>query len=363
VESSSRGWKWTFLAGILAALALFTLQDQGLYFAVGATCVLALNGPKEKRWGELAPWLLGIVAGALPFILWLLPTAGWRALFNAWVLFPLTRYHDLPGNAWDPLAGFREIVSLWTSGAVWRAPFYVASLTFAGAFLLVLPLAAGITLSVAWRRRRFSFRTLGFLWALLVAATATALHRWSFTNAIWAAPCCLTALSGALPNDMRASFMKTFRVAALSVAAVFLLNSAIFYHLSAVAVPIVGPGGTLYSFVKPEGPDLQAVLDFLSREAKPGDELFCPGFISGINILAKLPNPTRFDQIMPAPFNTIAEAREAVRELEKSKVRWIITRNSTPLTGSDDPIGALLGRKYKPALRNKSFCLMKLMEE
>jgi hypothetical protein len=357
VESSSRGWKWTFLAGILAALALFTLQDQGLYFAVGATCILALTAPKEKRWGELAPWLLGIVAGALPFILWLLPTAGWRALFNAWVLFPLTRYHDLPGHGWDLMAGFREIVSLCTSGAVWRAPFYVASLTLSGLFLLLLPLVATFSFVIAYSRREIPRSTLGLLLTLLLAAAATALHRWSFTNAIWAAPCLLTALCCILPRRLNGHSANFLRYGMVGVAGVFLLNSMIFYRLSTVAIPVSGPGGKLYSLVKPEAPDLQAVLTFLARNSKPGDALFCPGFISGINILALMPNPTRYDQMIPPRYNSVEEATEASEALEKFQVRWVLTRDSNGQHADDDPVRSLLSYKYRPVLRNSTFIL------
>ncbi|MCX7829499.1 MAG: hypothetical protein N2445_00350 [Acidobacteria bacterium] len=84
------------LSGLFCGLAVWTLQDQGGYLFILLLSFLIYRSIKIKNVAEGKPlksvlqFLLGFIIATIPFLLWLLPTAGFSKLLQDLVLFPLT---------------------------------------------------------------------------------------------------------------------------------------------------------------------------------------------------------------------------------------------------------------------------------
>lgn len=356
-EGSGRPLLRGLLAGLLSALALFSLQDQGALFVV-ALCALfwvPLKGlPAFRR--LLGGWTLGLACGALPLLGWLLATSGWRPLWDGWIRFPLTAYRTLPSHRFDPFAGWREVGALWSSGLWSSWPGYVGLLTLCSLVLLLLPVVAGVVLVTAWRRRTLPPPAVGLLGALALAFAVTALRRWSLTNAVWAAPGLLVAVGSGIAA-LPAGRSRTVARWGLALGAVIsFFFSVALYRLGASPAEVVTSAGTLRSLARADAAALSGLLDAMETVVPPGEPVFCAGFHSMVNFLSGHPNPSRFNAFVRPLYSTDEHAREVAARLATGQIRWVVGGRGLPPRG--DPVGDALRARFRLRYRNPGFGLL-----
>jgi len=346
-----------FLGGLLSGLGLLTLQDQGGYFLLGLGIFYFPFG--ERRLRRVAHFTSGFLAGTLPVALWLLPGVSIGDLWYAWVVFPLTRYHTLPGHAFGLMSGWRQIVDLFPGGRWIGAPLYSLSLLACGALLFLLPFAALGGLAWTWRRKLQPGPVLGLLAAGTLAFLGAAAHRWALTNAVWAAPMFLVAagatagLRGGLARSSR------WRNGIFTAAAGFaLLFGATFYRLAApsATAAVSSRAGTLRTLAGGDAAALQEALDAVETYVPEGAPMFPLGFIGLVNVLAERPNPTRFHVMIRPWYNTEEQARTAVEDLRRVPVQWIVgpARGKLP---ARDPITVEIEERYGAVWGNGRYTL------
>ena len=74
---------WMFAAGVMAALCFFTKQSNGLLAIAGLGFIIAVMAPTLRRaLADWVPYAGGLVAGSVPFLLWLFLSGAWQAYVN-----------------------------------------------------------------------------------------------------------------------------------------------------------------------------------------------------------------------------------------------------------------------------------------
>jgi hypothetical protein len=144
-------------------------------------------------------------------------------------------------------------------------------------------------------------------------------------------------------DDSRAAAFGAGWLALLAVAAAGLAV----HDARAETFTIHGPGGSLTA--RPaDGPTLQAAVDAIDRETKPGEQVLVAPQLSSLPILADRPTPLRQLSLLPGSFATAADEDEAVRRLRG--VRMAIV-DRTPLTLYEQgAFGTTFDRKLAAAL-------------
>lgn len=347
-----------FAAGASLALAALCLQDQGGYFLVLAASICLPVIPRDRRKHVAVFSLMGLLAAALPIVLWLLSGAGVSAMFKDLLLFPLGSYHEIEGHKADLLAGWRQFFPLFTSGTYFgKAPFYLVSMTSAAFFLMLLPLASAASLFGCFIRKSFPSFRLAMASALAVSFFAAALHRWSFTNMVWAAPGMMAALA-LLPS--RGRMGQVYRWAAGFFALTALVFSFSFFSLASPGrlVTISTRAGSLRVFDSAEARNMRGLLEHMQTSMNEGDTLFCGGFKGLINIFTLAKNPTPFNDF--PGYNTPEHLASLEQNLRSGKVTWVCL----PKTAGkpDEKLAAFVRDGYSLEFENNQYLLYRLSE-
>ncbi len=347
-----------FSAGVFAALAAFSLQDQGGYFIIFTALLYlpALEGRERKEaiWGGLT----GVGTVALLFSAWLLPTAGIGNLVNDLLVFPLTSYHNIEGHKFDLFSGWRSVMPVFSRDGFGKAPLYLGSMTLIAFFFMLVPVISFASLSFGRVRKLAPSPQIAVAASLAISAFLTALHRWSFTNLVWALPGLLPAMFLLWKTSQAKRFFSATAIVIVAAATVF---SVSFYRAAAPErlVTIASSAGSLRAFNSGEVQDLLRLLDHIERFKKPGDTLFCSGFHSLINIFTLMKNPTPFDSFLV--FNTESQYQRLFSELGSERITWICmpkTRDS-----ANARIIPVISGKYDLSFENDRYMLYRLREQ
>jgi len=363
IEPGTAAARWAALAGACTGLCGFSLQDQGAYFSM-ATCLLVL--PWVPREGHLRRrialgWLGGLASVASIVLLWLLPAVGWRALLDQWVLFPATRYRTVSTNVTGLFSGWEGVAGLWSSGAWSSRPSFSVGLTLCTAVVFLLPVAAAVSLFLAWRAPGPRRLTMGVLAAGAVACAGTAAHRWAITNLVWAAPGLLPpvvlGLSHALRSERRSIRWLGRVAAAVGVGAPLLFGTLYYFGVTpAHTATLHARAGTLQSVRIEEVRRIQETLDAIERFVPREAPLFCNGYTPLINFLSLRPNPTRFQFFFQPAYNTDAQAAEVIASLRARPDTWVLlTRPIQPGLAVESFVVA----HYAPVWQNERAVLMR----
>jgi 4-amino-4-deoxy-L-arabinose transferase-like glycosyltransferase len=221
-------------------------------------------------------------------------------------------------------------------------------------------LPGGVALAavvLAWRARRDGGDD-AILLVTLVLALATASTYASFRpfpNALhpdatpYLLPLAATWLAWlhtrALPQRRPgAAAIGTGWLALLAIAAAGL----VVHDARAETFTVHGPGGSLTA--RPaDGPALQAAVDAIDRETRPGEQVLIAPQLSSLPILADRPTALRQLSLLPGSFATAADEAEAVRRLASVKLAIV---DRTPLTLYEQgPFGTTFDRGLAAALR------------
>lgn len=351
-----------FLSGACVALCGLSLQDQGGYLALalGFGVLLWLRREAGEQKTISLPWLLGLASVAALAALLLIPLVGARELFFQWVLFPATRYKEIADNATGFFAGWEGIVSLWSSGGWATRPLFSVALSFCTGILFLLPFLALASLFYLFRSRTLPRHTSAVLAAGAVACLGTAAHRWSITNAVWAAPALLlpvvVALSRYGSEDSPRPRRAVGRAFFLCGTVLFVLFGATYYQGSHQygTARIQTPAGSLRSVQGAEVARVNQIMGALDTYVPDGAPLFCDGYIPLLNFLSLHPNPTRYQFLSHPGYHTDAQAQEVLHSLRSSPEAWVLlTKPLDPTKLLDDFVVA----EYEPVWENGAVVL------
>ena len=351
---------WSALAGVLSALSVMTLQDQGLYW-IAAVSLLALPAaPREARRPLAIGWLSGIGAVLAVTALVLLPSASLVSLFQDWFLLPLTHYGRSQGRFADNAGGWLDVLQNLRGGALAQSPVLTSMALLTYALVFALPITAALSAALLWRER-LRRPVLAVLAAGCLAFLGGALHRWAIMNLIWAAavPSLLVAALADLWLKSASAWKRRCAIALTCPAlCLFLLFGALrsYQVTRGPLFQVESPAGNLTTTSVAEARSLQGFLDAIESQVPPRAPAFIHGFVPLVGFLSGHPDPTRFTVLLTATgYNSRDQGLEWMRELDSANIQWGFGPRWTPVAG--DPADMYLAEKFEPAWENGSFVL------
>lgn len=355
-ESGSPG-RWAFAGGASAALAALSLQDQGGYFLLLASVLFLPSVQAVKRKAIAVHSAGGVLAVLALFAAWIVPSADAGRLFSDLVIFPLTSYHNIEGHQGDILSGWNQILPVLSPSFFFKAPFYLASLAAIAVLFMTLPVLSASALFAGTLKKKQPRHHVALAAALALSFFGAALHRWSFTNIVWAFPGLAIPLA-LLPSSGRTG--KALRLIASFFAVAALVFSFSFYRLSGDErlVTVRTSAGSLRTFKSADTRDLIALLDYLEPRKKDGDTLFCGGFKGLINILSGMRNPTPYNDFLD--YNTADQVVDLRSVVQSGKITWICLPKSA--RGISATLRPDMEKSYRLAYENGTYSLYRLYE-
>ena len=353
---------WAFAAGAAAGTCALTLQDQGALLAAGLLAWMAWAPKRGQRLRASGAALAGVAAAGAPVAVWLLPRVSPAALIYDWIVFPLTRYGALPGNA-DAFAGaWREVARAWATVTSPARGALLALLTTKAVLVLLVPAAAVAVLSLVLSRlTREERQRAGLLVVLLAAFYLPALRRPGLVNFQWALPAGALALAWALQTlAVRAGGARAALTRWVPACLILLFVGAglavlppLWSGRQAYVVSRAGTAGPL-----PEGRarSIQGLLDALEAKTMPGEPVFCAGFLPMVNVLALCPNPAPLNVFVPPGYTTPEQVSAVIAVLEKEQVRWVV--RPADFSGGER-WDAYLADRFRPAYGDGRYELWK----
>ncbi len=308
-------------SGALAGFTTCFLQQKGVYLALAFVVTLALL--HRKTWVRLAgPMAAGYACVVLTEFLLYAYAQALPSLIYANFTWPLSTYESVNRC----LYGFDLRESLWRA---WFSTLHIrfsAPLAFAGATLFSVPylliLAVPLLLpAITLRRRSIAFRRdLIPYWIAGYALWASELHRVDLGH-LRNGCLILVVLFFSICERQRKSILNR---AALSIVACLVL-SATGNVLAACGynVPLHTRRGILFASER------NTALEFLLSNTKPGEAVFVYPYAPLYYFLADVRNPTRWSNLMYG-INTGEHFREAVHDLEREKVHYVLWDISFP---------------------------------
>jgi len=343
------GW---WLAGAAAALAFESLQDQGILILIGLGLAAGLAPAHGTRRGAVLRFLGGAAGAGLPLALIVLPRSGWAAAWHDLVRFPLTAYRDTPGNAYGFFQPFGEILAQWSSGAWRQAPIFTSSATVTSLAIIATPIAAPFLIFWTWRRRRGPKPAAVLLTVGVIAFVLTACHRWAPINLQWAAAPPALALAWWLRHEHAAS--PSGRRWTTALASVLLIAFGVFGFGRIVQASnpriwydVVSPGGRTRIPGRAAGQLVQEMIAAVGQHVPKEASLLVYGWPNwGFATLH--PCPVRWDGFAPPDFPPGAYAHDAIAEVERKAVAWIVTPAfDPPVEGHPDAWKDYLVANYR----------------
>ena len=316
-----------FMAGVLAGVATCFIQQKGLYLAASLVLALVLLDRKHC----LAP--IGILSAGYSCILAaeIVLYAGLKSLpdlIYANFMWPLSTYESVNAASY----GYTLRESWWPTWFSGLRPHFSLGLTLAqiAAFsipwvlILVVPFLLPIV-GYMWRPNAFRRDMLPY-WLAGYALWASELHRLDLGHLRNGTPV-LIILFFALCERQQGNIPR--RLAFGIVACLTVYATANLLGAAAAHATIHSRRGTL------RASSSDAALDFLVAHTRPGENVFVYPYRPIYYFLADLRNATRFGFLVYG-LNTPAQFREAIDDLEKKKVRYVLwdglaTQNLTAL--------------------------------
>jgi hypothetical protein len=352
---------WAALSGVLAALACFTLQDQGFYLVAALTLLYFPLLPAEIKKNRLfISWAGAGLSVVAIFAAWLLPRVSLAEIFNQWVAFPAQAYKSMLGNQSNLFAGWSTVAFQWKWSVFSSQPIYTISITVVEAFIWSLPALGLLSIGLAWRRKWLPSSRIGLLLAGELAFAGGCAHRWAMSNLTWAAAASLIPVMVAMERGMAAESPWIRRaskcacaaigICALSVGLIFFRYAALRYN-----APIVSPAGTLRSSDFALAKHIQQAVLAIDRSVPPSDGLISSGFTPLISFLSLRYNPTPYNFLWYPEYNSRGQIDSVMATLEKSRRVWVLL--SRPLRPAT-PFEQFVARNYRAVWSNEMFVLM-----
>lgn len=300
---------WMLIAAAsLCALTSWMVQQKGCYVALA--CLIALFAAKAKRAAFTFAAVFAAV-GSLPFFYFAAVHALPELVFANY-LWPLNGYSDLNAAPYAFPLG-REFADLWMhphrSPAEWfMAAGEVAAFTAVAALPFLLPVCS------CWSGRRWFGLKMLPVWLAGYALWASELHRLDIGH-LRNGTMLLAVLFFSISEQ---ATRRSLRMAGMAVTMfIALMGARHFLASSAGGNEIQTRRGNAY------GTGQQPLLQFLDHYTMPGDNVFIYPYQPIYYFAGKLMNPTRFSYLL-YHFHTSEQFREAVRDLDSKKVRYVV---------------------------------------
>lgn len=304
------------LAGVLAGVTTLILQPKGLLLFLSFV-LLAFLFRGEAGLRSSLGWLTGsYLAVGLAVVLLYWKVGGLGGLFYADVVWPITNYSGVNAVAYGH--GIREFY--WEPWITVLGTVCPQALAFAITSLLVIPLlfvaalpAIGTLLVIFCRRFAFHSSALPY-WIAGVAMWLSEIHRRDSGHLVYGSPLLIIPCLHYLAQGRRRMHLYVLQLICISTFVLALFNGGI---VLAARAKITSRRGTFYA-LQPN-----PVLEFLNTHIKVGEEIFAYPYCPEYYYLGAVRNPTPFSILM-YHINTDSQFREAVRSIEKKKVRYVI---------------------------------------
>ncbi len=337
---SKRPLLWSTLAGLYAAGAFWTLNDQGAFFILVATFLYIPFVPRGVRGKTASGWILGGATASLPFLAVLLTQVKLSTLWYDFFVFPFTGYKAIAGNRYGLFFPLKEIAAQWSSGAWREAPFYTPVASLTSLVIYLAPIAAVVLVGVSYWKKWADAPRRGLLAAGVFSLVAAAARRWAPINLQWAAVFPFIMVAWSLWFWYDSSRKKRWIPAGIAVLLIVCYGFFGLYSIGKVLAPgdiypVKGNAGTLYTFEKEKAAKLQSVINQIQSRLKPGEPLLCKT-APLINFFTLHPNPTPIDFFRPPDYTTESQTREVISDLDLKKVEWIMTPAFVPTKNTFD---------------------------
>jgi hypothetical protein len=355
-------WAWGLLAGAFAALAVFTLQDQGSYFVL-ALCLFFFPWVADRaaRRRTFIAWSAGGVAVLAAFALYLLPRVNLGEIWYQWFTFPSQNYQRIAGNASTFLGGWSELLS-YVNGPVFSThPFQTFGFIILMAFVFVLPFCGALSALVALKGGDVRWK-IGGLSAGFIAAYATCLHRWALLNLVWAAPFALVltllGLSRATGAKNLVLRWGAWTALATILGAALVFSVAGFVEASVYKTfQVVTPAGTWRTQNPEHAKVVQGAVDAIEAIVPKSCRLLCVGFTPLLNFMTLRPCPTPWNYYLFG-YNTEAQAQETITALQKKPESYVCMVRRKLAEAGGDAFGRYLLANYSIVWQNEEFLLL-----
>jgi len=308
--------RWSFLtAGALAGATSCFLQQKGFYLACAFVLTLFILHRARARGAAMLVGLgfSGVIAAELLLYTW---AHALRYLVYANLIWPLSTYEKANSAPY----GFILREGFWRSWypalhAIFPGPVALGLVfIFSVPFLLILGLPAILPLLAYRWRTDASERRLIPYWAAGIAIWASELHRWDLGHLRNGCVLLLVVSFALLERRKRA--VGKYVAAGITGCAV-LYGTVNVAAASGQRVPIQSRRGTLY------GSTTDPVLEFLQTHTTRGEEVFVYPYQPIYYFAADVRNPTRYSNLMYG-INTDAQFHEAVEDIERKRVRYVL---------------------------------------
>jgi hypothetical protein len=338
---------WALIPGAISGLAIGVQQQRGLPLAAGVMIVLTVDHVIGRFFGERVPWrtLLmrlamygcGIALILVPLLapsLWL---AGFDALMDAWVRFPLQRYGPAYGSAWGAVG--------WITRALAENTFPV----WLRWSPLLLPVSA---IRLIWSLMADGAPELARRQAMLLLLSATAIltiwYNADFIHIAFIAPLFLVIAAEALEAGVsmiggrRPAFSVAATVCALLAATFgFKLLGNMRRAWSTYTFSHDTAFGRVDFATLWEADIVDAIRVLLHDN--PSAELFCYPTLAGPYLTTGGRNPTPFQyadlRVLPP-----RDTERVMRILTDRQVQYILVAYA--LLQRDDPVSLMIKRDY-----------------
>lgn len=364
--AQARRSAWAFAAGAAAGACALTLQDQGALLAAGLFLWLGLASERGARGRLAGAALAGAAAAAAPVALWLLPREPLSTLAYDWIVFPLTRYGSLPGNAGAFAGAWREVARAWGSAHGPARLVLLSLLTAKSALVLLLPAAGAAAVAWGlWKGPREERRRAALLAVALAAFYLPALRRPGLVNFQWALPAGALAFAWGAQRLAAEGGPGRRRIVGSVVTALLL----VFAGAGLASLPaawsgggrfVRSPAGTVGPLPAARVRSVQGLLDALGSETRPEEPVFCAGFLPMVNVLALRPAPAPLNVFVPPGYTTPAQVEAVIAALESKGVRWVVRPSG--LSGGDR-WDSYLADRFRPVYGDGRYELWKRDEE
>lgn len=351
-----------FLSGCFSSLAIWTLQDQGGYFFILISLFFIFSlfnkklsiKDKKKIFKNFLIFILGLIFASLPLLIYLLPSAGLKSMYQDLVEFPLFSYHNLEGHKFNPFSGWSNIYSFFKGVRIFDFPFYAISFLSISILLFILPLLNFVSLLKGKLTRNVNFLELYLTFSIFLTFFLTALHRWSFTNIVWSLPGLIIPLKYLFEGKTK----KIARGLSIFFSICAVVFSISFYNFSNSErlFSICGKSGCIRVFPSLEAKAIKEAIAYLETYGKEGETLFCSGFCGMVNFITKMKNPTPFNDFVD--YNTDEHFQILKKSIIDKKVDFILV--TFPKRVSKTKVEEFIKPYYNKVFENKFGTIYKI---
>ena len=305
------------VSGILGGLTTCFMQQKGLVLAGSYLLVLWILRRDKSDFTRAVGYLLtGYAAVVFPVIVAFALVGAGGDLLYANVVWPLSRYHTVNSLPYA-YALWEMMVPNWTAllrvvSPPWAASLICALLVMPFVLVMLLPVALGVL--ALWRRHESVTSETWPYWIVGFALWVSEIHRKDIQHLIWGSPVLMLLCIHLWQKRSDVISRVLSRVVVLGTVLLALLYLTI---ANAAQTRVETRRGPVYTFKKDDA------LAFLNANTEIGEEIFVYPYYSMYYFLSGTRNATRFSFLI-YQINTEAQFEEAVRDIEKKEVRYVL---------------------------------------